>query len=32
LAVGLLWARYLFPQLWRMQSFEELGERRADSS
>jgi MFS family permease len=25
LAVGLLWARYFFPQLWRMQSFEELG-------
>jgi len=32
LAVGVLWARYLFPQLWRMQSFEELGERRADQA
>jgi MFS family permease len=32
LAVGVLWARYLFPQLWRMQSFEELGEHRADSA
>jgi MFS family permease len=27
LVVGALWARYLFPQLWRMQSFEELGTR-----
>jgi len=27
LVVGALWARYLFPQLWRMQSFEELGSR-----
>jgi MFS family permease len=25
LFVGLLWARYLFPQLWRMRSFDELG-------
>ncbi len=30
LVVGVLWARYLFPQLWRMQSFEHLGERPAD--
>jgi MFS family permease len=30
LAVGALWARYLFPQLWRMQSFEQLKERRAE--
>jgi hypothetical protein len=30
LVVGVLWARYLFPQLWRMQSFEQLGERPAD--
>jgi MFS family permease len=29
LVVGILWARYLFPQLWRMHSFEELGPRRA---
>jgi len=28
LVVGALWARYLFPQLWRMQSFEELGTPR----
>jgi len=25
LIVGVLWAGYLFPQLWRMRSFEELG-------
>jgi MFS family permease len=25
LVVGVLWARWLFPQLWRMHSFEELG-------
>ncbi len=25
LIVGLVWARYFFPQLWRMQSFAELG-------
>ncbi len=25
LIVGALWAGYLFPQLWRMRSFEELG-------
>jgi len=30
LVVGVLWARYLFPQLWRMRSFDELGERRAE--
>jgi MFS family permease len=30
LAVGLLWARYLFPQLWRMQSFAELGAKRQE--
>jgi hypothetical protein len=31
LAVGVLWARYLFPQLWRMHSFEELGEHRVEA-
>jgi hypothetical protein len=25
LAVGLLWARYLFPQLWQLRSFAQLG-------
>ena len=31
LLVGALWARYLFPQLWRMQSFEQLKEHGADA-
>lgn len=29
LVVAVLWARFLFPQLWRMQSFVELGDHRA---
>ncbi len=32
LVVGVLWARYLFPVLWRMQSFEELGARDGDQT
>ena len=30
LAVGLLWAGYFFPQLWRMQSFAEIGRGRSE--
>jgi len=30
LIVGATWARFLFPQLWRMRSFEQLKEHRAE--
>lgn len=30
LAVAALWARYFFPQLWRVSSFEQLEQRRAE--
>ncbi len=32
LVVAIVWARYLFPQLWRLQSFAELKEQRAASA
>ncbi len=32
LVVGALWAGYLFPQLWRMRSFEELGPQNREGA
>jgi MFS family permease len=32
LAVTVLWARVLFPRLWRMQSFEQLKEHKSDAT